>query len=750
MSLFSSTWDLFSAFLLLGILLTVTVRANLTGWTEALVYLPVIVFWSTLLGYLLGMSRFRRKGIALLVAGYSAIALPHFYLYLIEMGASLPLFARLNLLGWHLNWSLQLFFRGEPLTDPLLFTILGYTLFWLLGLWCGFVWTRHHHLWAVLTPPSLVLTALYSYDPVQPAAATLWFYLLLVALLIARHHARQSQASWQQRGTVLHSEAVHDLGVSAFRVSLLVLLLAWLIPWVLSPASPVQRAWEQLRKAWEPTRERLSNIVEPLQRRGGGSPMPRRLSLGLESARGEDVVFTVQVPTEAQVTRYYWREQVFDRFEGDFWSASPTEEVAVPPLQDLPTFLPARGRELRASFELQRYSPWLYLFATPRSVNVPVRLSGFRIGVASLDVLTLQAMDGIERGARYVLQARYITPSIEELREAEGDIPRWVLDRYLQLPENFSPRLRELAQAITATAPTRYDKAEAITRYLRENIAYAERIPPPPTDRDVMEWFLFEHRQGFCNYYASAEVLLLRAVGVPARLATGYAQGEFAGDGRYIIRARHAHAWPEVYFPGWGWVEFEPTVSQAALVRPSRPVATATQKPISATPVPEVPHTPRAEPEEETAPVGQKSVGWLLFGGVFVLVLFFIIIRRYIPKGNFPLYLQKNLGRYGLKSPKWLRDWARWSGLSSLERSFEEINRSLQRLGVHVPASATPAERAQRLIEALPEAREAIEELLAEYQAAVYGKVTGHVRRAQRAAQHIRYAAWKRRYFHFM
>lgn len=147
---------------------------------------------------------------------------------------------------------------------------------------------------------------------------------------------------------------------------------------------------------------------------------------------------------------------------------------------------------------------------------------------------------------------------------------------------------------------------------------------------------------------------------------------------------------------------------------------------------------------------GQKSVGWLLFGVVFVLVLFFIIIRRYIPKGNFPLYLQKNLERYGLKSPKWLRDWARWSGLSSLERSFEEINRSLQRLGVHVPASATPAERAQRLIEALPEAREAIEELLAEYQAAVYGKVTGHVRRAQRAAQHIRYAAWKRRYFHFM
>lgn len=747
MSLSLSTWDPFSAFLLLGILLTVTVRANLTGWTETLVYLPVIVFWSTLLGCLLGVSRFRRGGIALLVAGYSAIALPHFFSYPIQ--ASLPLFVRLTLLGGRLSLSLQLFSRREPLTDPLLFTILGYTLFWLLGLWCGFVWTRYRRLWAVLTPPSLVLTALYSYDPTQPAAATLWFYLLLVALFMARYHLLQSRLSWQRRGIVLYSDVVHDLGFSAFWVSLFVLLLAWLIPWALSPSSPLQRAWEQIREAWEPARERLSDIVEPLQRRGGGGPMPRRLALGLESARGEEIVFTVQVPAETDVTRYYWREQVFDRFENGFWSAGSAEEVQVPPLQDLPVSLPVRGRELRAVFELGRYSPWLYTFAVPRSVNVPVRLSGFRVGVASLDALTLQAMDDMERGTRYALQARYINPSIEELREAEGDMPRWVLDHYLQLPENFSPRLRELAQAITATAPTRYDKAEAITRYLRENVTYAERISPPPADRDVMEWFLFEYRQGFCNYYASAEVLLLRAVGVPARLATGYAQGESAGDGRYIIRARHAHAWPEVYFPGWGWVEFEPTVSQAALVRPSRPLATATKKPISATTLPEVQNTPQARPEEEAVPAGQSSMRWFWFGIVLGLVFLFFM-RRYIMKGNFPLYLQRNLERYGFKSPKWLKHWARWSGLSSLERSFEEVNRALQRLGVRVPLSATPAERAQRLVEVLPEAREAIEDLLAEYQATVYGRAIGRVRRARWAAQRIRYAAWKKRYFYFL
>jgi len=104
---------------------------------------------------------------------------------------------------------------------------------------------------------------------------------------------------------------------------------------------------------------------------------------------------------------------------------------------------------------------------------------------------------------------------------------------------------------------------------LRKNIDYSESVPPIPADQELIDWFLFDIRQGFCNYYASAEIIMLRSLGIPARLSVGYAQGEPIEDmsDAYLVRQRDAHAWPEVYFPSIGWVEFEPTASQPDISR---------------------------------------------------------------------------------------------------------------------------------------------------------------------------------------
>ena len=117
-------------------------------------------------------------------------------------------------------------------------------------------------------------------------------------------------------------------------------------------------------------------------------------------------------------------------------------------------------------------------------------------------------------------------PNIEQLREAGTEYPAWVTETYLQLPADFSPRIRELAEEITAEAETPYDKAGAITRYLRENIEYAATINARPRNTDTLEWILFEHKQGYCVYYATSEILMLRSLGIPARMAVGFAQGE--------------------------------------------------------------------------------------------------------------------------------------------------------------------------------------------------------------------------------
>ncbi len=133
----------------------------------------------------------------------------------------------------------------------------------------------------------------------------------------------------------------------------------------------------------------------------------------------------------------------------------------------------------------------------------------------------------------------------------------------------MTQRTLDLAERIARPFDNPYDIAVAVTNYLRNNIRYSDTVPAPPAGQDPVDWVLFDLKQGFCNYYATAEIVLLRAVGIPARWAVGYAQGEFdPTESSYQVRQRDAHSWPEVYYPGVGWVEFEPTLSQPVLDRP--------------------------------------------------------------------------------------------------------------------------------------------------------------------------------------
>jgi transglutaminase-like putative cysteine protease len=154
----------------------------------------------------------------------------------------------------------------------------------------------------------------------------------------------------------------------------------------------------------------------------------------------------------------------------------------------------------------------------------------------------------------------------ESLRQAGTDYPAWVVPRYLQLPDSVPTRIRILAEQITEGLEIPYDKAEAIERYLRE-IPYTEKIDEPAPGKDGVDYFLFDIRKGYCDYYASSMVVMLRATGVPARYVRGYSQAERVA-GVYEVREWDGHAWPEVFFPGYGWVEFEPTGGEPVLVRP--------------------------------------------------------------------------------------------------------------------------------------------------------------------------------------
>ena len=146
------------------------------------------------------------------------------------------------------------------------------------------------------------------------------------------------------------------------------------------------------------------------------------------------------------------------------------------------------------------------------------------------------------------------------LRAAGADYPPQITEQYLQLPPDLPPELPAYATEITASAPrTPYDRAVAIEAALRR-LPYTLDVPAPPADRELTSWFLFDLKQGYCDYFATAMVVLARLNGIPARLAVGYTMGQFDPQrGDYRVTELNAHSWPELYFPGYGWIPFEPT-----------------------------------------------------------------------------------------------------------------------------------------------------------------------------------------------
>lgn len=153
--------------------------------------------------------------------------------------------------------------------------------------------------------------------------------------------------------------------------------------------------------------------------------------------------------------------------------------------------------------------------------------------------------------------------SAEELRQATAEPPSNIILQYLQLPA-LDPRLPPLARQITASAPTAYDKAEAIESYLQKQYGYTLQLSSSP-QRDPVAYFLFERKAGHCEYFASSMALMLRALGIPARVVNGFRGGEFNSvTGSYIVRGRDAHSWVEAYFPPYGWITFDPTPPGAA------------------------------------------------------------------------------------------------------------------------------------------------------------------------------------------
>ena len=261
-----------------------------------------------------------------------------------------------------------------------------------------------------------------------------------------------------------------------------------------------------------------------------------------------------------------WRGVALNRFDGKRWQGD----------ENFTTLFPRfRSYDLRSAYEraaeTEQSNPRLLgdrlqfrVSMEPIGTNVfffpgrPIEMRG-DYGALSMDYNGAL----FNNGARGVITdydaSSELPPAVPSQLQAAGrEFPPAITLNYLQLP-NLDPRVPALARQVTASATTDYDRAVALERYLQNNFGYTldlgTRIPSDP-----IAYFLFERKRGHCEYFASSMAVMLRTLHIPSRIVNGFRGGEFNDvTGSYIVRARDAHSWVEAYFPGHGWIQFDPT-----------------------------------------------------------------------------------------------------------------------------------------------------------------------------------------------
>jgi transglutaminase-like putative cysteine protease len=365
------------------------------------------------------------------------------------------------------------------------------------------------------------------------------------------------------------------------------------------------------------------------------------------------------------------------------------------------------------------------------------------------DVLALTANPPAHGGDIIRERSWVSAPTVVKLKTSTANYPADVKQRYLQLPSNFSPRVAELARQITSGITNQYDQVMAITFWLRTNIEYQLTIPAAPANRDIIEWFLFDLRQGYCNYYATSEVLMLRSLGIPARLSVGYAEGESEEQGTtFIVHRKDSHAWPEVYFENYGWIEFEPTASQPSTTifsgvandntnnRPIGGNANVTDE----EPTPDLGGGGGPLPAQPQNPVTIILIIAIPLSVGLLVALFFWLQRSgrlEFLKTPLPVLMTVQMESRGIHPPKWLRRWAFHARLSPMEQMFSRFSWMLLLLGHTSQPSQTPAERVAQIIAAAPNTREPAEAFLEEYHREEYSRKRGNLLAAQQANQRL-------------
>jgi transglutaminase-like putative cysteine protease len=778
-------WDWLSVILLMIILQIAAARLVATLWTLDLSLVMVVTLLGTIIGLALGKSVFNRFWVFILAVAYGLILIP--WQLSLTLDPEIKWLNRLINIWGRLNIIVQELLTRKPITDNLLFLLLMAVLFWAISTYAGVVMIREANPWKIIIPAGITAFVINSFDPlITGRSLYLAFYLLFALLLIARTVYINNTAKWKLSRTHTPPDIGFDLSRVALVLSMILIFFSWNIPVLADTFQPVAQVWQTTARPWITLKDRLSFMFASLQASATTvhNFYTDTLSLGLGSSLSERIMMEVQAPTNPlRENQYYWEVRSYDTYDKNAWSTSiQTPHALTPDSKDLNQ----PGVDVRPvvtfTFIPHDTISNIYTVSEPLWASLPTQAYMQVNPDGTVNLSVLMSKGYIRPGEQYQVRSAIDGLTVKQLKEAGSDYPAWVVDKYLQLSDTITPRTKDLANSIASGLTNPYDIVNAVTQYLRTNIQYDLSIDPPPGNQERLDWFLFDYRKGFCNYYASAEVILLRSLGIPARLTVGFAQGELepgspqpspVGVGQdtilkhnsdtstYVVRQKDAHAWPEVFFPEIGWVIFEPTASQSPLSRPSGEAIASYDLIQTGRGDINVNHQElgsEAQLPDRNLPSsnsgGPKSfwtTGNILLFALFQFTLGFLVIYVWQVMRGFRLYpflerisiqvpetIEKGLRRLGISPPDFLTNWIFYMKLPSPSRSYLEINHALERVGIKSSIQDTPSERTALLISAIPPTAIPATSLLKEYQTSIYSNHHADSELARKAAIEIR------------
>jgi transglutaminase-like putative cysteine protease len=591
-------------------------------------------------------------------------------------------------------WAVSIL-RGENFFDPVASAFFWSLLLFLIGAFAGWALCAGRKPFAAALPAAFLYAAVASYTHGDWRYAVLIAALIFLMVVVTEQSLKEQE--WERKEMGYSTGIRWDLFFSAGPVLAGLIFAAYLIPsislddisrWIREQSQPSAATGNAVGQSFglNPVGGGRENPTEneafPRSHYLGSGPNLTR-DVALTVVTGETLVYLPGM-REPSAPRHYWKAQTFDIYTGSGWITSSTEE-----------------QEMQAGARIQEATP--YGIALHQTVTVsrsgfgPIYVAGEPVSVYALFRVVWRT-DGdifgvIVPGSQYEADSVYVAAGEAALRAAGMDYPDWIRGRYLQLPKILPQRVHALARDLTAALPTPYDRAVAIQEYLRREMQYTLAVDAPPYEEDVVDYFLFTSKEGFCDYYATAMVVLARSAGIPARIAFGYASGTFdPAQGKYTVLDSDAHAWPELYFPGIGWVEFEPTSSMPEVRRPAAEAA-----------APAAPLTPQ-EANPQPSPVWNR-------------------IREFARRSAFPALI-------GLLAIPWiLLAWNLLAPLRLLALApaplMQAVYRGLlahgRRQRVPFSKATTPAEFTDRLARKNPGCRVLLERLAEAYSRQVYG-----------------------------